>query len=353
MADALASLPPGLIADVFAGRLSPAQIAARHRLPPDALSQALALLGEAGLAPPAPKPGGAPAFLPGPNEFVSDKKDGSDFHWRDAARLVTEMQAVSGKASWSQDTAVIDFSHRTTPVLVAPIGDWQIGSYGTDYHLLEEFTDLLLSRDDLFIALVGDICQFAIKMRGVLEVMDNALTPKMQMRFLESWFHEIAPRVLWYTWSNHETERFENAVGFDAPAELVNRRVVYFNHIGHVDLLVGGETYKIATSHFFKGKATETNPFNGLMKYLRLTAPGREIAVAGDTHRPGQAQYVEGGAVKTVVNCGSIQTMSGYAKRYFTLDTVPAYPCFALHPDRHAISPFWSIPQMLEAYPAP
>lgn len=281
-------------------------------------------------------------------EFTSDKKQGQ-FDWREAGRLAQGMQGLSARASWSQDEAVIDFSYVTRPLMVIIWGDSQIGSYGTDYAAFTEWTDFIL-QNNIHLAVVGDMAQLAIKMRGVLEMMDNLLPPKLQMRFIESWFAEIGHLILFWTWCNHGTERLENATGIDSLAEIVNRRVIVHNHIGHPNVLVGGQLYKLCASHYFKGKATETNPLNGLMKYLRMEAPDRDCAMAGDTHRPAIAQYTEGAATRTVVNCGTMQTNSGFAKRYFSLAAHMDFPCIALRHDRKEIVPFWDARSMVECF---
>ena len=291
---------------------------------------------------------GRPAMLKRDDNSSWDKKDGSSFHWRDATKVLKDLQSVNTKASWTQDRARFDFSNRTSPLLVLPISDWHFGSLGSDYALIEEFTDLILNTPDLYIGIAGDMQQMAIKMRGVLEVSDNALSPKMQNRFLESWLSDIESKVLWSTWDNHAQERQENATGFSTYADLFSRKVVHFNGIGHMEIVVGSETYRIATSHKFRGGRTESNSLNGLMKYLRLTAPYMEMAIGGDTHVFGYAQYPEGGEIKTVLNCGTLQTNSGYAKRNCTLTTFPEFPCFMLRHDKHKIIMFPSIEDMMQ-----
>lgn len=603
------------------------------------------------------------------NGYTSDKKDGSSFHWRDASKILQDVQHLNTKASWTQDTAHFDFSHRTRPLMVLPIADWHFGSLGSDYRLIEQFTDTILNTPDLYIGIVGDMLQMSIKMRGILEISDNAISPKLQMRFLESWMSDIESKVLWSTWDNHcflpGTEaltqrgwidfqfledkdkiaqfdragnitfaspqkiwkddysgdmydfevynhrqvvtanhhvvrkgllwktpadqidalcsnelflegmsedqigvdyeddlirlimwtcmdgtvllnhkmkknyrvqfklsrpekiealcslldrmgvpytykpatlsssnkmqpyyiriystwakkiaaltglgpekkipfdfsrvnlrqleiiletleitdattcsnsiewttiskpnvdiiqqacvlngyrshyrpllnavggfpshalsyyvsikrknidrptpatiktfsyegkvycvtmplgtivtryegkvaftgnsqiREEDATGFSNYANIFSRKVTHFNGIGHMEIEVGGETYRIATSHKFRGGRTETNCLNGLSKYLRLTAPYMEMAIGGDTHVCGYAQYPEGGEIKTVLNTGTLQTNSGYAKRYCTLTTLPEFPCFLLRHDRHRIVPFPSLEDML------
>ena len=116
--------------------------------------------------PKASKPGSAPEAS-APRDFLSDKKEGTSFHWRDASHLVKHIQSVNISASWTQDRACFDFSARTSPLLVMPIADWHFGSLGSDYGLIESFTDMILSTPDLYLGIVGDMQQMAIKMRGV------------------------------------------------------------------------------------------------------------------------------------------------------------------------------------------
>lgn len=90
-----------------------------------------------------------PKAVPAPEEsaprnFTSDKKEGTSFHWRDASHLVKHIQSVNSSASWTQDRACFDFSARTRPLLVMPIADWHFGSLGSDYGLIESFTDMIL-----------------------------------------------------------------------------------------------------------------------------------------------------------------------------------------------------------------
>lgn len=270
-----------------------------------------------------------------------DKKEGA-FDWREANRHINGMQDFLHEASWSQDEAHISFPDATRPLPIIAISDTHACSWGTDHRLLEEVTDEILSIPDLHIILLGDLIQMAIKMRGVMEVSDNALPPKYQMAYLDSWMAEIAPRVLSASWDNHAAEREESQSGVSMYAHLLSRRTIYHNGIGHVDVRVGGQTYKFALSHLFRGRS-QNNPCWGGLRYLRHEAPERDIAMSGDSHVPGILQCVEGGRTKTVVNTGSMQLGSGYAKRYFSLKTAPVFPVVTLDPRAHTVTPYWSV----------
>lgn len=280
-------------------------------------------------------------ILDADERFWSDKKI-AHLNWREVIEAITPLQAILHNASGAQDHASIDFSHINRPICVVGLSDLHMGSWGTDYETLLRVTDEILSTEDLYVAALGDFLQMAIKMRSVLEVSDNAIPPAYQDMFLESWLEEIYPKVLFATWDNHAVMRQESQAGSSSYSTIFKRRCIYHNGIGHVDLRLGDETYKIAASHRFAGRSM-TNPVHGQMRYARMEAPDREIIMAGDSHVPGYTQYVEGGSWRTVLNGGTLQSNSGYAKRFFSLSTHPEMPCVQLYPDEHRVIPFRTV----------
>lgn len=271
---------------------------------------------------------------------VANKKIG-EFNWRDANKIIGDMQDMKAKASWSQSDATIRID-TDEPICVVALSDMHIGDWATDHTLLEQITDEILSTPNLYVALLGDLAQTAIKLRSVSEVTSNMLPVELQLAYLDSWLTEIAPRVLFATWDNHSVDREESQVGHSSFAALQNRRFVYHAGIGHPDVQVGHQTYRFAVSHRFLGRSIE-NPCHAPMRYLRREGHDREIALMGDHHIPGIVKFTHGPTTKVAINTGSFQTHSGYAKRWFSLFTHPVMPCFTLHPHEHLITPFWSL----------
>lgn len=276
--------------------------------------------------------------------ITTDKKVGV-FSWRDVLKPVQELQEIKEKASSSQDKSTWSIQTDKS-ICVVVIGDWHMGSWGTDYELFKQCTDEIINTPNLYVIIVGDMLQMAIKLRGVLEVTDNALPPKFQMQMLDSWLQEIKHKVIASTWDNHSVMREENATGFSMYSQIFSRHVIYHNHIGHLDTVVGKQTYRWAVSHHFRGRS-ELNPCHSPMKYMRYQAHDRDIAAQGDYHLPGIIKYTEGGREKVAMVCGSLQTGSGYAKRFYTLTTHPVFPCVALSPHEKLITPYWSIKEWL------
>jgi hypothetical protein len=267
-----------------------------------------------------------------------------DFHWTDVLKPLTELQQIAKAASGSQDRA--HFHLQTdAPAPVLFVSDWHIGSWGTSYQAIAEITQTIRDRK-LWVVALGDMLQMAIKLRNVLEISDNALPPRLQMRFLQSWLEDIAPYVLWSTWDNHSVMREETATGFSQYAELFKEKTVYHSGIGHVDLTVGEETYRVCSSHRFSGNS-HLNPTHGQMRYMRFEGIDREIAIAGDSHRPAVQTYTDGPQPRIAVNVGTLQTDSGYAKRHFSLSTHDWMPVVVFFPDRHLMVPFPSLTHYL------
>lgn len=274
-------------------------------------------------------------------EFPSDKKLG-EFNWREAIPWINEGQQMRKRASRSQDHASIVLGDGSSPIILATLSDLHIGSVGADHNLLMELTDEIINTPNLYVALLGDYAEFAVAMRSISEICGQILSPDMQMRFVESWMEEICPKVAWATWDNHGSMRGEKFIGEDVWSRIIGKNVVYHGNIGHTTVSVGGQSYKIASSHKFRGSSM-LNPAHACMRYLRMEAPDCEIAMMGDTHVPMATKYREGGSTRAAINTGNLHLKSGYAHRHFSLAEHPYFPCVVLYPDTHNFSPQWSV----------
>lgn len=281
-----------------------------------------------------------------------DKADPGGFSWRDANRTIGELQAFKRAVSSSQDTARIVFAV-DHPICVVALSDAHIGSWGTDHDLFARITDEILATPNLYVALLGDMAQMAIRLsHGILALSDNLLPTELQLRYVESWLAEIEHKVLFSTWDNHAVEREEQATGYSRYADIMKRKVVYHNGIGHPDIVVGGQTYRLAVSHRFRGRSLYS-PVHALQRYMTMTAADRELGMQGDTHVAGMMTWTHGETTKVAINSGTTQVASGYARRHFSLTTHPVFPCVVLYPDEKIMTPFWSIADWLRATTRP
>ena len=160
-------------------------------------------------------------------EVESNKKVGK-FNWREAVEHVQSGQKLFSEAKSSQDKAKFHIN-TDEPIYIMALGDAHFGSWGTDYEILKKVTDEILNTPNLYVILLGDLLQMSIKLRGMLEVADNALPPKYQMLLLDSWLQEISHKVICSTWDNHSVMREENVTGYSKYSEIFERHHIYFN----------------------------------------------------------------------------------------------------------------------------
>lgn len=278
-------------------------------------------------------------------EIFSDKKPNEKPDLWEILEEGKRRQKIQKQVSQSQSELKVKIDS-DKPICVMVLGDTQLGSFGTDYDTFKRITEEIIEIPNLYVILVGDIIQLAINLRGVAEVLDNMFAPEIQYLMLEQWIDLIKHKVIAATWCNHGTMREEKVTGFSYSAKILSDRVPFFSGIGHIDLTVGEQTYKIAATHFFQGKSMY-NKAHAPMRYMREKANDREITIQGDFHQPGILWQPYGGMERLGIVCGSIQKDSGYAKRFFSLKTFDHMPCFTLHPKEHLFNPYPSVKHWL------
>lgn len=277
--------------------------------------------------------------------FINGKKVG-EFKLNDWFDWIEEGQRLQKLSSWSGNVNPIVLGDGTEPIVLQTLGDSHLGSWGTDHKLMRSMLKEIKETPGLYVALMGDLAQMSIKMRSVLEVSDNLLPPELQAAFLEQMLDEIMSKIAFSSWCNHGVEREESQSGISHLKYLFSRRAIYFNGIGHPDIKVGEQVYRVACSHKFRGNSMYDSTW-GPKRYARMEANDREIILQADLHRPAIAQYSEGGLERIAITNGTFQTDSGYAKRYFSLRTLPVMPCLVLHNDKHRAVPFWNLDDAL------
>lgn len=274
-----------------------------------------------------------------------DKKVGG-FNWRDAIAPIQEMQKLHNNSSNSQSHATVRIGDGNNPVGILCWGDQHIGARGSDYNLFVEMTDTLLNTPNLFAVLTGDVVEWAVKLRGVSEVCAQILDPSRQLMFIESWIADIKHKVIASSFGNHTDDRSEAGIGVCPIRNAIANHVPYFAGIGHLDVQVGDQIYKGAISHKFKG-VTAQDSTAGCKRYLRVEAPTFDFAMQGDCHRAGVSVYTEGGMEKVAMSNSTFHLHSGFAARYFSLNTSPAQPVLTLWPNVKRMVPFFSVDQFI------
>lgn len=282
------------------------------------------------------------------SEVLSNKKE-TEISWREICDHGEKGQNLEGKANPSQDYVYIDMKNVKEPIVILNLCDLHFGSAGTSYKMLRKFTDEILSIPNLYVVLTGDVLEMAIKLRGAREVTEQMLSPNMQYAFLRSWLEEMKHKILWATWDNHVVEREDKYLGFSVYQDVVGRQnsIIYHDGIGYADLIVGSQEYNFVTSHKFQGRSIY-NPVHGQQRYMKFEGQDREIAMSGDSHVPAFSWFFDGPTERVAINGGTLNLNSIYAKRYYSLFTMPYFPCIELYPDEHLFQPYPSIQRYLK-----
>ena len=181
------------------------------------------------------------------SHIQSDKKRG-ELDWREWNDHALRTQALYARAAQSQKFAKIKLGDGKRPVCILPWSDLHWGSRGTDYRIFRTMTEEILETPDLYVALVGDLVEFAIKLRSVAEVCAQIFGPDKQVQFLEDWIAELKPKLILATWGNHEVEREEKQAGVSTVKRLLAEHTIMFDGIGHADNPLVALTNKEADS---------------------------------------------------------------------------------------------------------
>ena len=266
---------------------------------------------------------------------VKQKKVG-ETNWREYFDHAKNHQRLHRKSSFSQDHAVINiqkmFGGIKTPIVIQPISDLHIGALGANYDAITEITEGLLSTPNLFWILNGDLAETTAVFKNALAVHSQVMSIEEQHAVLESWLNEIAPKVISAGWCNHGVEREEKHGAFSHIKQMLNRRFIYHNGMGRIDIEHGNALYKMVVTHKVSG-ASIFNRLHGLKRLMRLQFPDVDMGVTGDLHTPDCESYFEGRHRRACLMSGSTLVESGYAKRYFSLYTQMFMPSFVLWPD--------------------
>lgn len=271
--------------------------------------------------------------------LIRSNKKTAEMDWREWTEHIERTQELYAKAAQTQKFAEIELGNGKSHACILPWSDLHWGGRGVDYKIFRKTTEEILKTPGLYLALVGDLLEFAIKLRSVAEVCAQVVGPDKQVQFLENWLDEISPKLILATWCNHGVEREEKQSGVSLIKKMLAQRTVMFDGIGHADIKVGKQVYKFAFSHKFRGSSYLNAPHAGA-RYMRFQGIDREIAVMGDIHQPAWNHYFDGPVKRLSLVAGTLNVSSSYANRYFSIFTQPYFPVVELAYDKHEYTPF-------------
>lgn len=245
-----------------------------------------------------------------------DKKEG-EFNWREWGDHLDEGQKLATKARWTQKSGEVRIPSSIYDVIVIkPLADTHFGSMGVDYPSFASFTDGVLNIPYLYIALVGDMTDNFAGFKSVMPVLAQGMPPAQQDKFLASWLEEIANKVLFACWGNHE-EFEERSTGRNTVKDILAKSVIYFDGIGVANVKLGDETYRIAITHKTRNHSS-INLTHGLKWMARRDFPDADLYLAGDKHDPAIEISQMAGKEKIYMLMGTLKKHDSYGERYFS-----------------------------------
>lgn len=277
-----------------------------------------------------------------PHLKIVDKKSGS-VNWREWSTHLRTGQSLHEKSSYSQDACNIEIKTDKDFIIYQPLSDMHLGSIGCNYEMLEDFTNEILKRDNLYFSTHGDHVDGFFRFKNQLAVHQMQMSPEDQIRFLESWVEEVRHKFLFSTWGNHE-EMEEKASGMNTTKRVLGKRLVYFNGIGVALVRVNGIEYKIAATHRTRFSSA-FNKTHGLKQLARRDIPDADIYISGHTHDPGFEMTTERGLWQVFVVLGSFKSNDGFAKRYFAYHSSQQMTALVLNAQRREVIPFHNLDQ--------
>ena len=220
------------------------------------------------------------------------------------------------------------------PIGIAVTSDAHIGNVGTDHRTLKQVVDAIREIPGLFVVDDGDIIDNFVAMSHETGRYEQIARPRDQ-KALAKWIYGLwAPHHLANTAGQHEY--FEERVSdFDIGAYLSRKgRSVYLGPGGRLNLLVGGQPYRIGMWHKFKGWSKFDNTAAAKNCYDKHGP--FDITITGDKHEPAYSECIWQGLMRIFVQAGTLKIRDSYARSlgYETADPRDylATPLFILWP---------------------
>ena len=280
-----------------------------------------------------------------PKFFVEDKKE-PIFKWRDWSKHLKEGQILHELSSYSQDICNIKINTDKKYIVYQPLSDIHIGSIGCNYGALEDFTNEIVNRKNLYFSTHGDHIDGFFQFKNMLAVHQMQLSPEEQIRFVESWVEEVRHKFLFSTWGNHE-EMEEKNTGLNSVKRILGKRLVYFNGIGVAKIKVNDIEYTVAATHKTRFNSS-FNKTHGLKQLARKDIPDADIYLSGHTHDPSFEYSFERGLWQLFVVLGSLKGNDGFGKRYFSYHSTQQMTAIVLNSQTKEFIPFLTLEQAIK-----
>lgn len=183
-------------------------------------------------------------------------------------------------------------------IIIVPIGDIHIGNINFDLERWKKFKEKLLSTDNMYIVLVGDLIDNQTKNSHSpfsIAVIDGiAMTPFEQKKYLINELKDIKQKILCGVPGNHEAKKDNKATDQDIMYDVFCKLDIedkYRPSIAFLKIQIGKrnehnrQTYTIGITHG-SGGGTQTGSAVNKNEKFGYSFDGLDCIIVGHTHKP-------------------------------------------------------------------
>lgn len=271
-------------------------------------------------------------------------KQKSNFSYQDFIDNINQRKKLESDASYSQDYVKVELFTELPFIIILPLADAHIGSFGTDYAQLREFILALKNKPYLYTFSIGDDIDNFSKFKNMLPVLKQQLNPENQDKFLESMLKDIGYKFLFASWGNHN--EFEEKLDGRSSVKRIysENRIPYFNGMGIASVFINGIEYIISPTHKTRFNSS-FNKTHGLKQMARNTISGADIYISGHVHNGAFEVTTEQTKPQLFMVQNSLKKDDGYARRYFSYYLNEDLYCFVLNTEKKEFIPFQNLEQ--------
>lgn len=209
-----------------------------------------------------------------------------------------------------------------------------------DLQRMREDAEMVSQTDGCYAVLGGDAVDNHCKHRAA--VLAARSQPSDQWELMEWYLSIFAERILVAISGNHEAFTVQLS-GSDVLSILLKKsRICYSPDEALIDVLVGGQPYKVGVRHQFRMNSS-FNETHACKQWFRLGEETWDVGVIGHNHVAAVESFYAHGIERWAIRPGSYQITSAYSRQYGYNKTCPRCPTVIFYPDRREMVAFHDI----------
>ncbi len=211
------------------------------------------------------------------------------------------------------------------------LSDVHIGSIFTDYSVLSDVIEFILTNDDVRVIINGDLIDNFTKKLAFIGVEEQIVSPSTQREIFVGLLESLAPKIIAFNVGNHE--EFSD-LDYIRLYKRQHPNVTFFLNRGKLELEVGERVWNVALIHKSRYNST-INPVHTGMRELQLKYPDADVIIMGHTHENAIARVPYCGRMVYLVKVPALKFLDPFSYRFFDPHNYePEVPVLEVYGDR-------------------